>query len=60
MAWGVEGRVPFLDKDFIDIAMNLNPIDKMNIKVVAPDKSTKETNILSYLEKLKKFLNKTL
>ena len=33
MAWGVEGRVPFLDKDFIDIAMNLNPRDKMNIKL---------------------------
>ena len=28
-AWGVEGRVPFLDKDFIDIAMNINPKDKM-------------------------------
>ena len=24
-AWGVEGRVPFLDKDFLDIAMRLNP-----------------------------------
>ena len=33
MAWGVEGRVPFLDKDFIDIAMELNPSDKMNIKL---------------------------
>ena len=33
MAWGVEGRVPFLDKDFIDIAMRLNPSDKMNIKM---------------------------
>ena len=33
MAWGVEGRVPFLDKDFIDIAMSLNPSDKMNIKL---------------------------
>lgn len=33
MAWGVEGRVPFLDKDFIDIAMSLNPTDKMNIKL---------------------------
>lgn len=33
MAWGVEGRVPFLDKDFIDIAMRLNPLDKMNIKM---------------------------
>lgn len=33
MAWGVEGRVPFLDKDFIDIAMGLNPSDKMNIKL---------------------------
>ena len=28
-AWGVEGRVPFLDKEFIDIAMNINPKDKM-------------------------------
>ena len=36
MAWGVEGRVPFLDKDFIDIAMNLNPSDKMNIKLLDP------------------------
>lgn len=34
MAWGVEGRVPFLDKDFIDIAMNLNPADKMNIRLL--------------------------
>lgn len=32
-AWGVEGRVPFLDKDFIDIAMGLNPSDKMNIRL---------------------------
>ncbi|MBQ9273271.1 MAG: asparagine synthase B [Succinivibrio sp.] len=29
MAWGVEGRVPFLDKRFLDVAMNLNPKDKM-------------------------------
>jgi asparagine synthase (glutamine-hydrolysing) len=28
-AWGVEGRVPFLDKEFMDIAMTLNPEDKM-------------------------------
>jgi asparagine synthase (glutamine-hydrolysing) len=28
-AWGVEGRVPFLDKEFMDVAMNLNPEDKM-------------------------------
>lgn len=27
-AWGVEGRVPFLDKDFMDVAMRLNPEDK--------------------------------
>ena len=33
MAWGVEGRVPFLDKDFIDIAMSLNPSDKMSIRL---------------------------
>ncbi len=28
-AWGVEARVPFLDKAFIDVAMRLNPKDKM-------------------------------
>ena len=28
-AWGVEGRVPFLDKEFMDIAMRLNPEEKM-------------------------------
>ncbi|WP_029904041.1 asparagine synthase B [Prevotella sp. 10(H)] len=28
-AWGVEGRVPFLDKEFMDVAMRLNPQDKM-------------------------------
>lgn len=28
-AWGVEGRVPFLDKEFLDIAMRLNPEAKM-------------------------------
>lgn len=30
-AWGVEGRVPFLDKEFIDIAMRLNPKAKMAV-----------------------------
>ncbi|MBP1663367.1 MAG: asnB [Bacteroidetes bacterium] len=28
-SWGVEGRVPFLDKEFMDVAMRLNPKDKM-------------------------------
>ncbi|MGB4414424.1 MAG: asparagine synthase B, partial [Paludibacter sp.] len=28
-SWGVEGRVPFLDKKFMDVAMRLNPKDKM-------------------------------
>ncbi len=28
-AWGIEGRVPFLDKAFIDVAMRLNPKDKL-------------------------------
>ena len=28
-AWGIEGRVPFLDKEFIDVAMSINPQDKM-------------------------------
>lgn len=29
-AWGVEGRVPFLDKEFMDVAMRINPADKMS------------------------------
>ena len=29
LAWGVEGRVPFLDKEFLDIAMRINPEKKM-------------------------------
>ncbi|MBA0188161.1 asparagine synthase B [Pectobacterium odoriferum] len=28
-AWGVEARVPFLDKNFLDVAMRINPRDKM-------------------------------
>ena len=28
-AWGIEGRVPFLDKEFIEVAMRINPNDKM-------------------------------
>ncbi|WGK63673.1 asparagine synthase B [Croceiramulus getboli] len=31
-AWGIEGRVPFLDKEFMDVAMRLNPKDKMITK----------------------------
>lgn len=29
MSWGIEGRVPFLDKEFMDVAMTINPKDKM-------------------------------
>ena len=29
MSWGIEGRVPFLDKEFMDVAMSINPKDKM-------------------------------
>ena len=28
-SWGIEGRVPFLDKEFMDVAMSINPKDKM-------------------------------
>ena len=32
-AWGVEARVPFLDRDFLDVAMNTDPEEKMiNLK----------------------------
>jgi asparagine synthase (glutamine-hydrolysing) len=29
-AWGVEARVPFLDKEFLDVAMNVDPAKKMS------------------------------
>ncbi len=29
MSWGIEGRVPFLDKEFMDVAMRINPADKL-------------------------------
>ena len=29
MAWGVEARVPFLDADFLEVAMNIDPKEKM-------------------------------
>ncbi len=32
-AWGIEGRVPFLDKEFIDVSMRMNPKDKMINKI---------------------------
>lgn len=28
MAWGVEARVPFLDKEFLELSMNINPAEK--------------------------------
>ena len=31
-AWGVEGRVPFLDKEFLDVAMMVDPKEKMITK----------------------------
>lgn len=32
MAWGLEARVPFLDKDFLNVAMTLDPKEKMITK----------------------------
>ncbi|KAF2198527.1 asparagine synthetase [Delitschia confertaspora ATCC 74209] len=31
-AWGVEARVPFLDKEFLNVAMNIDPAEKMITK----------------------------
>jgi asparagine synthase (glutamine-hydrolysing) len=28
MAWGLEARVPFLDKEFLEVSMNIRPEDK--------------------------------
>lgn len=44
-AWGVEGRVPFLDKEFIDIAMTINPVDKMVVHAPKIDSDGKPVAI---------------
>ncbi|KAH7085064.1 asparagine synthetase [Paraphoma chrysanthemicola] len=31
-AWGVEARVPFLDKEFLNVSMNIDPADKLHTK----------------------------
>lgn len=36
-AWGLEPRVPFLDKDFLQVAMNIHPKDKMIDMKEKPD-----------------------
>jgi asparagine synthase (glutamine-hydrolysing) len=36
-AWGIEARVPFLDREFLDVAMNISPSEKM----VTPDRMEK-------------------
>jgi asparagine synthase (glutamine-hydrolysing) len=41
-AWGVEGRVPFLDKEFLDVAMRLNPEAKMGPGKVIEKKILRE------------------
>lgn len=41
-AWGVEGRVPFLDKEFLDVAMRLNPEAKMCPGTVVEKKILRE------------------
>ncbi|MDD3431644.1 MAG: asparagine synthase B [Bacteroidales bacterium] len=41
-AWGVEGRVPFLDKEFLDVAMNINPQAKMAPGTVIEKKILRE------------------
>jgi asparagine synthase (glutamine-hydrolysing) len=49
-AWGIEARVPFLDKEFMDVAMRLNPDDKM-IKNGRIEKWVVRTAFEDYLPK---------
>jgi asparagine synthase (glutamine-hydrolysing) len=46
-AWGVEPRVPFLDIDFLEVAMNLDPHQKMIVK--GPNVSKADTRIEKWL-----------
>ena len=41
-AWGVEGRVPFLDKEFLDVAMRTNPKAKMCLGKTVEKKIVRE------------------
>ena len=46
-AWGVEGRVPFLDKEFLDVAMRTNPKAKMcSILLGSDPKASMEKRIV--------------
>jgi asparagine synthase (glutamine-hydrolysing) len=45
-AWGVEPRTPFLDADFLQVAMNLDPKEKMIVK--GPGISKEDTRIEKY------------
>jgi asparagine synthase (glutamine-hydrolysing) len=42
MAWGLEARVPFLDRAFLDVAMNVRPEDKMFSKGTSEERSLDE------------------
>lgn len=42
MAWGLEARVPFLDKAFLEVAMNVRPEDKMFSKSTSQEQSLDE------------------
>jgi asparagine synthase (glutamine-hydrolysing) len=46
-AWGVEPRVPFLDVDFLEVAMNLDPHQKMIVK--GPNVKKADTRIEKWL-----------
>jgi len=37
MAWGLEARVPFLDKAFLEVSMNIDPKEKMFSKGTAQE-----------------------
>ena len=45
-AWGVEGRVPFLDKEFLDVAMRTNPKAKMRSLNGSDPKASMEKRIV--------------
>jgi len=46
-AWGVEPRCPFLDADFLDVAMMMDPQEKMIVK--GKDVSKEDTRIEKYV-----------
>ena len=59
-AWGVEGRVPFLDKEFLDVAMRTNPEAKMCPGTTMEKKIVRDAFGYSWIDTLKQITSEAV